>query len=219
MRIADNTSASVPSDLARRLGSEGIRQLLKIMVDAYRDLYKRQWVRADSPEDSITEEWFVCIQKRWKPDNAYGLIPVPQKQDTGQAKTRGRPPTIDFCFRDGLSSQSYFGAECKLLDQGSSRHLKAYMDDTEGIGRFLSGKYAACTGAGAMVGYVRRGDCHVVAGELAKGIEQLAGKPKLLKSQPVESFEQLYESKHTRREGVSPFVCFHLLLAFNCSLS
>ena len=215
MEIDNRKAASVPKDLAKRLGNQGIRKLLMLLTRAYRDLYDRQWVKADSPEDRITEEWFIHIQKRWKSDDACGLIPVPQKGDCTKAKSRGRPPTIDFCFRDEFYGESYFGAECKLLDQGCKSHLAAYLDMDEGIGRFISGRYAAATGAGAMVGYVRQGDCKVVADDLASGIKDLNGAPSLSRSAPLPDFDQLYESRHLRTAGISPFLCYHLLLAFN----
>ena len=41
--------------------------------------------------------------------------PVHQYQDPTLKKRRGYKPTIDFCFRDWDTSNSYFGAECKNL--------------------------------------------------------------------------------------------------------
>jgi hypothetical protein len=216
VEIGNQIPPAVPKDLAKRLGSQGIRRLLALLTNAYQDLYDRKWVKADSPEDSITEEWFIHIQKRWKSDSACEVIPVPQKADTHKAKSRGRPPTIDFCFRDEFFPGSYFGTECKLLDEGCKEHLNAYLDDREGIGRFINGNYAACTGAGAMVGYVRRGDSNVVARDVAHGMKQLDGTPELKKSDPLAEFEQIYESEHLRSTGVSPFLCYHILFAFNC---
>ena len=189
-------------------------RLLSLLCTAYRDLHARRIVRATSSEDTITEEWFVHICLRWRQADCFGLVPVQQKQDKTRAKPVGRPPTIDFCFRDVFSRESYFGVECKLLDEGNHGHLKAYLDDSEGMGRFLSGKYAASTSAGSMVGYVRRGACSVVARELAKGVVGLKERPKLEKSSLIPDFGQLYQSKHDRSFGQSPFLCFHLLLAF-----
>ena len=216
MELAHATFPFILVDLAKQLGDQGIRQLLTILATAYQDLYDRRWVGADSSEDSITEEWFVHILKRWRSENAFGLVPIHQKQDMQKEKSRGRPPTIDFCFRDEFFPDSYFGAECKLLDQGSSTHLKNYLDDKEGIGRFLSGKYAAHTGTGAMVGYVRHGDCNIVAEDVADGVKKLKGNPNFKRSTPLPGFDQLYESKHRRNIGISPFICHHLLFAFKC---
>lgn len=215
MRISNQRPSAVPKDLAKRLGSQGIRRLLTLLTKAYQDLHERQWVKADSSEDSITEEWFISIQKRWRSHGACGLIPVHQKADDAKAESRGRPPTIDFCFRDECFPESYFGAECKLLDQGCRGHLVAYLDMDKGIGRFISGRYSAASGAGAMVGYVRCGDCNVVAVGIASGMNSLEGSPSLNRSTALLGFDQLYESRHLRATGVSPFLCYHLLLAFN----
>lgn len=216
MEIAKRRSASVPRDLAKQLGTRGIRRLLTLLTDAYRELYDRRWVRADSPEDSITEEWFIHIQRKWASGDACGLIPIHQKADTTQAKRRGRPPTIDFCLRDAFFPESYFGAECKLLDEGCKEHLNAYLDDKEGIGRFISSKYSTCTGTGAMVGYVRRGDCVAVAKNIASAMTKMNGSPTLTKSHPLPRFRPIFESEHQRTTGVSPFLCHHLLFAFDC---
>ena len=216
MGLAGDIRSAVPLDLAKQLGRDGVRNLLRLLSDAYRDLYARRCVQVNSPEDWITEEWFVCIQARWKREPDVGLIPVIQKQDRRMAAPRGHPPTIDFCFRDTLVREAYFGAECKLLDEGCREHLKAYLDDEQGIGRFLTARYGASTSAGAMVGYVRRGQSPGVGGTLADAIRQLRGTPRLRKSAPLPHFDQVYESTHHRRRGVSPFLCFHLLFAFHC---
>ena len=187
------------------------------MSDAYLELRLRKYVTGFSSEDTITEEWFIHIQEICRQSPAISLHPIQQKQDTTKAKTCGKPPTIDFCFRDEFESQSYFGAECKLLDEGNTTLLNAYLDLVKGIGRFLDGRYATHTGAGAMVGYVRSGDCGAVAKSISECIQDLEGKPTLRKSQPLENFDQLYESRHNRKLPIADFLCYHLLFGFNCS--
>ena len=217
MRLSEPCRQYAPKDLAQELGPGGIRQLLLLLCKSYKDLLNSGFVQADTGEDTITEEWFVQIQKRWKRDRGISLVPMSQKQDKTKAAARGRPPTIDFCFRDEAFPECYFGVECKLLDADSAAYLGAYLDDKEGIGRFLNGKYAARTGAGAMAGYVRTGEAKAVAAELKKAINTLTGNPTLSKSAHLPGFEHLYESTHTRISGISPFICFHLLFAFCCS--
>ena len=216
MGLADRFRPIVPKDIARELGSAGLRSILRLMADAYGDLEARKCVMSNSDEDSITEEWYVCIQQRWKQDSRLSYIPVHQKSDATRAKARGKSPTVDFCFRDGFDDRSYFGVECKLLDEGSKKHIKAYLDDTEGIGRFVSGRYSAPSGAGAMAGYVRTGSCDKVAASLRTDIRKLTGNPKLTKSRTLSTFAYLYESRHTRNCPVATFRCYHLLLGFNC---
>ena len=218
MGLIRDVRPPAPKDLAEELGQDGIRKLLSLMCDAYHDLRTAGCITASMQEPAITEEWSVQIQVRWRQQSNISLVPVLEKRDTHKAKRRGRAPTIDFCFRDRMFNEreSYFGAECKLLDEGSTKHLKAYLDENEGIGRYLTGKYAARTGAGAMVGYVRTGDPKVVASELTEALKKLDGKPTLAKSPSLLQFDDLYESTHERTDGVSPFQCFHVLFGFHC---
>ena len=216
MSVTRNVPPPALNDLAMELGQDGIRRILRLMSDAYHGLRARGIITATMQEDEITEEWVVDIKLRWRQEPNIQLVPIQQKRDAYKAKRRGKAPTIDFCFRDRLFPESYFGAECKLLDEGSNTYLKAYLDEEEGIGRYLSGKYAASTGAGAMIGYVRTGDPKAVARELAPGIKALHGAPEFKASQPLPDFDDLYESTHKRTDGVSPFQCFHMLLGFYC---
>jgi len=70
-----------------------------------------------------------------------------------------------------------------------------------------------------MVGYVRRGDCGIVAENIADGLKRLAGAPTLEKPPPLPRFDNLYESSHTRSGAASPFQCFHVLFGFNCPVA
>ena len=216
MALTRKVRSLASQDLAKELGQDGIRRILRLMSDAYHGLRARGIITASMQEDEITEEWVVDIKLRWRQEPNIQLVPIQQKRDAHKAKRRGKPPTIDFCFRDRLFPESYFGAECKLLDEGSNTYMKAYLDEKEGIGRYLSGRYAARTGAGAMVGYVRTGDPKTVARDLALAIKEMGGKPELETSPPLPDFDDLYESTHKRTDGVSPFRCFHMLLGFYC---
>lgn len=214
MGLAEHIRPSVPKDIVKELGSAGVACILQLMADAYQDLKTRQYVQPDTSEDTITEEWFVHIQLRWRQKPTISCIPVHQKQDPTKSKARGKSPTVDFCFRDCFDYRSYFGAECKLLDAGNATHLNAYLDDTRGIGRFVDGRYAAYAGAGAMVGYVRSGRCDDVVASLRGAIHALSGRPKLKKSRPLSGCDHLYESEHLRSCEVPEFLCYHLLLGF-----
>jgi hypothetical protein len=198
-------------DLAKELGTDGLRLLLKIMCDAYYALKKNRFVLDTTPEDVITEEWFLKIQDR---SQGLSVKPIPQKQDPTKGKKRGKAPTIDFCFRHERFSESYLGAECKLLDEGSSKHLREYMSDKRGIGRFLDGRYAYHSSVGAMVGYVRVGNPKNVAKSVRKSMSKFPDKPRMIKDKPIVSFEDIYKSRHTRTSGKSPFKIFHLFYAF-----
>lgn len=209
-------SQSLPApDLAKVLGLQGIRQLLQIMCDAYFDLLKSGFVRPNTPEDDITEQWFVHIMLRWQKAShiAITVIPIPQKRDSTKGKKGKIPPTIDFSFRDRHFPQSYFGAECKLMDGGCREHLGRYVGQ-KGMGRFLDGRYASQSSAGAMIGYVRVGDPEMVVRDVVKCVSNLPGKPRVKKTKPLRGFKDISESHHKRSYGISPFCIFHLFYAF-----
>lgn len=202
-------------DLAKMLGLEGIRYLLEIMCDAYFDLLKSGFVHEDTLENCITEEWFVKIQIRYQKASHISVIPFHQKSDPTKGKKGKLSPTIDFCFRDQYFPQSYFGTECKLMDEGNNVHLREYLKEN-GVGRFLDGRYASNSSVGAMVGYVKVGNPKIVANEVARLLSCLSDKPKMMKVKPIKSFEDIYDSHHKRSYGISPFQIFHLFYEFNC---
>ena len=185
------------------------------MCDAYFDLLKSEFVRHNTPEDDITEQWFVHITLRWQNAShvAIAVVPIQQKRDSTKGKKGKIPPTIDFCFRDRHFPQSYFGAECKLMDERCKEHLGGYVGKN-GMGRFLDGRYASQSSAGAMIGYVRVGDPEMVAQDVAKCVSSLPGKPRMKKARPLRHFEDIYDSHHERAYGISPFCIFHLFYAF-----
>ena len=116
-------------DLARKLGEKGIISILEIVCAAYTILYKNQLVKPEMSEDEITEELFKEIVFAWKTSSiTETVIPINQKIDKNQARDRGKPPTIDFCFRDRWVKEAFFGFECKLLAEGNNRLYKEYIE-------------------------------------------------------------------------------------------
>jgi hypothetical protein len=87
-------------DLAELIGEEGIKRLLEIVCDAYDMLSKNHCVQSRMSEDEITELLFKEVQFIWMSSALETVYPINQKIDRTYAKNRGRPPTIDFCFRD-----------------------------------------------------------------------------------------------------------------------
>lgn len=215
MALADLSPSLPAPDLAKKLGPAGIRTLLNLMCEAYLDLLESGLVKNNASEGFITEEWFIKIILRWKNSPTIALIPIHQKEDPTKGKKGKRSPTIDFCFRHVFFKESYFGAECKLLDERNREHLSRYMSNDKGIGRFLDGRYASNSSAGAMVGYVRVGDPKVVARDVAECVSTMMDNPAMKKAEPLEKFEDIYESHHNRSYGFSPFQIFHLFFPFN----
>lgn len=201
-------------DLAKILGQRGLITLIELMCEAYFDLLGSDFVKHNTPENDITEEWYVKIILKYRKIPDLAVVPIHQKEDPTTGKKGKLSPTIDFCFRDQFFSQSYFGAECKVMDEGNSRHITEYVNEN-GIGRFLDGRYASNCSAGAMIGYVRVGNPVTVANGVASRILTLPGRPKMLKAEPVKAFQDIYDSLHERFRGISPFKIFHLFFAFS----
>lgn len=215
--VSAEVSQSRPApDLAKILGHRGLITLIELMCEAYFDLIGSDFVKADTPENDITEEWYVKIVLKYQKRPHLAVVSVHQKADPTTGRKGKLSPTIDFCFRDQFFPQSYFGSECKLMDEGNSRHLTEYVNEN-GIGRFLDGRYSSNCSAGAMVGYVRVGDPVMVANGVAKRILTLPGRPKMIKAEPVKACQDIYDSSHERSSGISPFKIFHLFFAFSAN--
>ena len=113
----------MPDDLAKRLGPAGINEILLTLWQGYHDMIADTsiTITENTEEDDITQEWYGKISLRWTSENRATILrinsigPVHQYQDSTLKKKRGYKPTIDFCFRDWDTSNSYFGAECKNL--------------------------------------------------------------------------------------------------------
>lgn len=200
----------VSEDFAQYLGQGGLEAVLALMWEAYEDLIEDQVDVKSWGEVQITEQWFVRIQMRWKQSNI-SAIPMMEKTDSSQASTanKGKKPTIDFCFRSDWDRNSYFGAECKLLDD-SAFLIREYI--VEGVCRYLSGKYGSKCSSGSMVGYVLGSDLSKVLQKLNDAMRRLSENPSLIKKDGAH--ENHYNSRYQRSVGLSPFELHHLFFLF-----
>ena len=208
---------NLEDNLINSLGRSGINKLLVLMVDAYKDLLKRGFVKEDSQENSITEEWAICIYSQWEKKShslPFKVIPLHQKEDASKGKKGKRFPTIDFCFRDRFFPEQYFGVECKLLDQGCKEHYRAYVSD--GINRFLDGRYSSKCNVGSMVAYIRSGGATECICDISNYFSELPDGPVLTEYKLNNDFDFIFESNHMRTYGVSPFCLYHLFFPFFC---
>ena len=127
-------SSAVPDDLAKRLGPAGINEILLTLWQGYHDMIADTsiTITENTEEDDITQEWYGKISLRWTSENRATILrinsigPVHQYQDPTLKKKRGYKPTIDFCFRDWDTSNSYFGAECKNLYNHKKDKIKRF---------------------------------------------------------------------------------------------
>lgn len=207
-----------PHDLAAQIGEEGITKLLEIVCDAYHTLCKNtlcknHGVGSRMSEDEITEELFKEIVFIWSRSSITETIrPINQKIDRTNAKNKGRPPTIDFCFRDSWVQDAFFGFECKLLAEGNNGLYKEYVEN--GLCRYLQGKYCAQGSAGSLIGYVMFGRLATIVQDVKARVD----KERLLKDMALASsicgFKEHYVSTHSREKALPPFCVHHLFFCF-----
>lgn len=211
LRDLTQVSASIPNDFLATLGPKGVNLLLELMRDGYFDLRQKQKITLSMSENDITEELFISITQCWRYSRVpCSIIPVHEKQDKNRAAKRGKPPTIDFCFRGDWDKKAYFGAECKLLEANDKTLCDHYV--SQGMQRYLDGKYSPKCPDGAMLGYVRQTACSDVANELKMRINALAEEPDFYKTDTLTPFEEHYLSRHNLAKGI--FTIHHLLFFF-----
>lgn len=210
-----SASNIVPIDIARRLGSGGLKEILEVMWLAYHDLHADGIISANYDEDEITQEWFVRLNHRWTVENRaarikLSLTPINQYTDYTMAKPRGRAPTIDFCFRAWKKDDGYFGAECKNLHAGNYAKSKRYVE--KGVKHFISGYYSSKSSVSAMIGYIRLGKVPEIVNELSPIINDTAPIQNLSRELMVP--DPQYKSIHIRTTDHQQITLHHLFFNF-----
>ena len=210
-------SNPVPTDLAKRLGKNGIGIILSTFWLGYHDLRADGRNYSVMDEDSVTVEWYTKIDDRWTSESRAAqvnlkLIPINQYPDhTLKAEDApGKAPTIDFCFRVWNEKDSYFGAECKRLSIGQNRLIKEYV--INGVKRFTSGKYSSKCSISAMIGYVQEGQVSDIIAAL---------KPLMIDTNLEENLVRIlhesnpeYKSAHIRDTDAQTIILHHLFFDF-----
>ena len=155
------SSTPMPPDLARKIGVSGINEILDVFWKGYQELKKDSSfvVNSASEEDDITQKWAEKIISLWDSRNRATAItlnslrPMHQYADNTMKKRRGaKAPTIDFCFKDWSTSNSYFGAEAKNLYKNRPEKIKRYV--STGVENYTTGRYGSQSSESSMIGYL-----------------------------------------------------------------
>lgn len=211
-------SSAVPDDLSKRLGPAGVNEILLTLWQGYHDLIADTsiTITVNAEEDDITQEWYGKILQRWTNQNRATILrmnsigPIHQYQDSTLKKDRGYKPTIDFCFRDWDTSNSYFGAECKNLYNHRKEKIKRYVDT--GVNNYTSGRYGSQSSESSIVGYVLSGRIPDIITELIAEIAKVAPINNL--SRELRYVDPQYSSQHKRLTDKSEIILHHLLFDF-----
>lgn len=212
-------SSAVPDDLAKRLGPSGVNEILLTLWRGYHDLIADPniSISENALEDDITLEWYGKISLRWTNENRAttlrinNIVPVHQYPDPTLAKGRKYyKPTIDFCFRDWDTTNSYFGAECKNLYSGKKDKIQRYVET--GVKNYTSGRYGSQSSESSIVGYVLSGKIPEIVIELISEIATLSPVSNL--SRELRYTEPQYASRHKRSTDKSEIILHHLFFDF-----
>lgn len=219
-RIKSITSSTiVPQDLAAKIGTNGVNEIISVLWKGYYDLKDDISIQIDeyTEEDDITQKWFEKIQLIWLSQNRAtaivlnGLIPMHQYADNFMKKKRGKKsPTIDFCFKDWTTSNSYFGAEAKNLYKNRKDMIKRYV--STGVKNYTIGRYGSQSSKSSIIGYVLSGKIPEIVQEIKSEIQKEC--PIYNLTRVMTSKEPIYHSKHMRTFDYQEIVLFHLFFDF-----
>ena len=212
-------SSAVPDDLAKRLGPAGINEILLTLWQGYHDMIADTsiTITENTEEDDITQEWYGKISLRWTSENRATILrinsigPVHQYQDPTLKKKRGYKPTIDFCFRDWDTSNSYFGAECKNLYNHKKDKIKRYVET--GVKNYISGRYGSQSSESSIIGYVLSGKIPEIVNELVSEIAKVTPVSNL--SRELRYMEPQYSSQQMRNLDNQEITIHHLFFDFS----
>ena len=212
------SSTPVPHDLAQKIGICGVNEILNVFWEGYRQLRSDRScvINASTEEDNITQKWYEKVIGIWDSRNRTTTIslnilyPFLQYSDNSMKKRIGsKSPTIDFCFKDWSTDNSYFGAEAKNLYENKLDKIQRYI--TTGVKNYTSGRYGSQSSEASILGYV-------LSGKIADIVKQL--RIEMANDNPIDnltrttSMDPQYRSKHLRTRDNKEIVLHHLFFDF-----
>lgn len=208
-------SNPMPVDLAKKLGKNGVIEVLSVLWAGYYALRADDIISSEMDENEITEEWYLRINEIWHKENralrvSVKLAPVLQHGDKALAKSVGQPPTIDFCFRTWETKDEYFGVECKNLYESDQSYIKRYVET--GVGNYISGRYGSRSSVSSVAGYLLSGTPDIIISELRKEISSVS--PRLNLTRELLTSDEQYKSMHVRKIDGICITIHHLFLDF-----
>lgn len=215
-RIQNITASNpMPVDLAKKLGKNGVIEILSVLWAGYYVLRADNIISSDMDENEITEEWFMRVNKIWHRENralrvSVELAPVLQHGDKALAKSLGQPPTIDFCFRTWEIKDEYYGVECKNLYESDQSHIKRYLET--GVGNYISGRYGSRSSVSSIAGYILSGNPARIISDLKTEMSSLSPHMNLTKELLIK--DEQYKSMHIRKIDGICITIHHLFFDF-----
>ena len=212
------SSTPLPPDLAKKIGVGGVNEILDVFWKGYQELKcdSSFGVNSSSEEDDITQKWYEKILGIWDSRNRAtsialnGLRPIHQYGDNTMKKRKGsKAPTIDFCFKDWSTDNSYFGAEAKNLYESRPDKIERYV--STGVDNYTTGRYGSQSSESSIIGYVLSGKIPDIVNELK--VEMAKGSPVANLARSTSANPQ-YKSSHMRTLDNQEIILHHLLFDF-----
>lgn len=215
-----NITSSTPMhpDLAKKIGIGGVNEIIDTFWKGYRDLKSDASfvVNASTEEDDITQKWCEKVVGIWESRNRATSIslnilrPFHQYADNTMKKRRGsKAPTIDFCFKDWSTDNSYFGAEAKNLYESRPDKITRYV--STGVDNYTTGRYGSQSSESSIIGYVLSGNISDIVNDLK--VEMAKGKP-IANLARTTSADPHYKSAHLRTFDSQEIILHHLFFDF-----
>ena len=212
------SSTPMPPDLAKKIGVGGVNEILDVFWKGYQELKRDSSfvVNSSSEEDDITQKWYEKILGIWDSRNRAtsialnGLRPIHQYGDNTMKKRKGsKAPTIDFCFKDWSTDNSYFGAEAKNLYESRPDKIERYV--STGVDNYTTGRYGSQSSESSIIGYVLSGTIPDIVNELKAEMAKGSLVANLARST---SANPQYKSSHLRTLDSKEILLHHLFFDF-----
>lgn len=212
-------SNSIPPDLVKKIGKSGVNEILAVFWMSYDDIRNDQTIiiTPTTEEDDITQIWHQKLMKRWESRNRATSValnkvfPVHQYSDNTLKKRKGsKSPTIDFCFKDWDTANSYFGAECKNLYKDKPDKIVRYI--RTGVNNYVSGRYGSQSSEGSVIGYVLSGDIPILVAELSDELKNDSPIMNLTRNMLISRPQ--YKTQHKRILDGKEIALHHLFFDF-----
>lgn len=212
------SSTPMPPDLAKKIGIGGVNEILDVFWRGYQELKSDAYfvVNASSEEDDITQQWCEKVVGIWDSRNRTtsialnALRPFHQYADKTMKKKHGaKAPTIDFCFKDWSTDNSYFGAEAKNLYESKFDKIKRYVSTS--VGNYTNGRYGSQSSESSIIGYVLLGKIPPIVNALKIEIGKTKPVANLTRSARL---EPQYKSSHIRDCDGQEITMHHLFFDF-----
>lgn len=197
-----------------------ITTILDITVKAWPGVTAGGKVTSRSSEDDISDElrWQMDAEKRRRsPVPNLRFEREPQSDLPDKSRSVG---LIDVYVIYSFEQNEYFAIECKRLIDADADLSRLYV--TDGVNRFVIGKYSLGHPFGAMVGYVCTGQCGTLASQIEKRLREIDQNVTAISKKWMWRQEgrfgqipNLFSSRHSQTGIQHEITLLHLFLGFS----